>query len=211
MNNLLEDILYKKIISITLVVALLNLLGCYSSELITVPEYKQIEDADKPNDIMVKTKRSKLYHFTESNFYIEDDTLIGRVNEKEMTIKGKIPLREIETIQTSSFIGSVSEYENIETKLGKPNEIYVIKYDSKRYHFLKDDYYIEDDTLFGKGKLILSDNEQKIALSDIESIKMEHFDGSKTTLLVVGLVAVLVIVLVASSVNFGGGLNLGEL
>ena len=202
--------MYKKLISSILVVALLNLLGCYSSELITVPQYKQIENADKPNDIFIKTKQSKLYHFTESNFYIEDDTLVGRVNQKEMTIQGKIPFSEIKTIQTSSFIGSALEYQNIEAKIGKPSEIYVIKYDSKRYHFVKKDYYIQDDTLYGKGKLILSDNEQKIALSEIESIKMEHFDGSKTTLLIVGIVAVLVIILVASSLNFGS-LNLGEL
>ena len=91
--------MHKKIISSILVVALLNLLGCYSSDLVTVTEYNQIKEEDKPNDIIVKTKDSKGYHFQESNFYIENDTLFGKVSPRERSIGGKIAFREIASIQ----------------------------------------------------------------------------------------------------------------
>ena len=112
----------KKIFISFLIVAVFNLLvGCYSSELITVPEYKQIEEKD-----------------------------------------------------------------------GKPVEIYVKTNGFQEYHF--SDFYIENDTLYGKGKLLLSDGEQllnrKIALSDIESIELESVSAGKTVAFVLGIVGI---------------------
>ena len=89
--------MYKKLISSILVVALLNLLGCYSSELVNVTEYKQIEEEDKPDDIRVISKDSQEYHFSESNFYVENDTLRGRAPII------KIALSNIESIEVESF------------------------------------------------------------------------------------------------------------
>ena len=108
--------MYKKLICSTLVVALLNLVGCYSFEPITVPEYKQVEEEE-----------------------------------------------------------------------GKPDEIYVLTKDGEKYHFLKADFYIVNDILYGKGKLLLGDREElidkKIALSDIALIEVENFDLGDTCLL----------------------------
>jgi len=121
--------MYKKLISSILVIALLNLLGCYSSELVNVTEYNQIEEKDKPDEMRIIIKDGQEYHFAESNFYIENDTL------------------------------------------------------------------------YGKGHSILNNNKKpfvvKIALSEIESIQFEYLNGVTTTLLVLGIVALLFIGLVA--------------
>jgi hypothetical protein len=87
-----EGTIYKKLISGILVVALLNLLGCYSSELIKGPELEQTKD-----DIKVKTKDGKEYQFSESNFYVENDTLRGRAPIV------KIALSNIESIEVEPF------------------------------------------------------------------------------------------------------------
>ena len=95
--------MYKKLITSILVVALLNLLGCYSSELVNVTEYKQIEEGKISDDIRVITKDSLEYHFTESDVYVENDTLYGKGKEilynKEKPFDGKIALSDIESIQ----------------------------------------------------------------------------------------------------------------
>jgi len=83
--------MYRKIFISFLLLALINFLaGCYSAESITVSEYKQVEKEDKPDEIYVKTKDSEEYHFSESNFYIENDTLYG---------KGKLLLGDVEKLQ----------------------------------------------------------------------------------------------------------------
>ncbi len=90
----------KKIFISFLLVALINFLfGCYSSELITVPEYNQIEEIDKPDDIRVITKDFQEYHFSESNFYVENDTLYGKVGDGEQLLDRKIALLDIKSIQ----------------------------------------------------------------------------------------------------------------
>ena len=92
---------------------------------------------------------------------------------------------------------TVSQYQKIEAESGKPDEIYLTKLDSTRYHFMKNDYYIENGALYGKGELLLSDGEElldiKIALSDIESIEFWSFNWPKTGLLVLGIVAIVAI------------------
>ena len=99
--------MYKKLISSILVVALLNLLGCYSSGLVNATEYKQIEEDGKPNEIFVKTKDNQEYHFSESNFKVLNDTLYGKgillINEEGPPFEGKIALSEIESIQFEGY------------------------------------------------------------------------------------------------------------
>ncbi|MGB5848245.1 MAG: hypothetical protein WBH40_07155 [Ignavibacteriaceae bacterium] len=193
--------MYKKLISSILVVALLNLVGCYSFESVSVPEYKQVEEEDgKPNEIKVVTKDFREYHFYDSGYYIHNDTLYGKVSVKELPLEGKFAYWEIESIQLENFdwykpsLISVAELKKIEEETGKPDEIYLTKYDSTRYHFMKNDYYIEKDTLFGKGYLIL-DKEQpldrKIDFSNIESIEVEKLNWGNTILLGLGIAATL--------------------
>ena len=204
--------MYKKLISCILVVALLNLFGCYSSELINVTEYNQIEEKeDKPNEIYVKTKDYREYHFSDSNFYIENDTLYGRAillpGEDRMPFEGKFAFSEIKTIQAENYgYMTALAFQKIKAESGKPDEIYLTKYDNTRYHFMKNHYYMINDTLFGNGKIIIDREQQldrekqldrKIALSDIQSIKLEKLDGATTALLVLGIAA---LSLVAGSV-----------
>jgi hypothetical protein len=192
----------KKLISSILIVAILNLVGCYSSEFITEPEFEKIKK-DAPKNIRVITKNAEEYHFSQPDFYIVEDTLYGReilhLSKEELPFKGKFALGEIKSIQleevtqnyTTLITMTVSKYQKIEAERGKSDEIYVISSDSTRYHFMKNDYYIEKDTLYGKGKLLLAAREElvtrKIALSDIELIEAESFDLGDTCLLSGGI------------------------
>jgi len=127
----------KKLISGILVIALLNLVGCYSFESVTVPEYKQfVEEEGKPDEIYVKTKEIQEYHFADSNFHIDQDTLYGNGillrSTEEITFEDKISLNEIDSIQLYYFgqkypsLVTVSQYQKIEAESGKPDEIYFI-------------------------------------------------------------------------------------
>jgi len=88
--------MYKKLISSILIVAFLNLLGCYSFKSMTVPEYMVEEKEDKPDEIYVKTKDFQEYYFSDSNFYIENDTLYADKGQK-------IALSDINTIEVESI------------------------------------------------------------------------------------------------------------
>jgi hypothetical protein len=196
-----------KLISTILVFSLLNLLGCYSFESIQVSEYKQVEEkVGKPGEIKVKTKNSQEYHFTESDFFIHSDTLYGKISVNEVPFEGKFSLSEIESIQLLTpdrnlLFASVSEYLKSEAENGKPDFIYT-KLGSNRYHFMKNDYHIEDDTLYGKGKLLLFGQEElierKIALSDIQSFEIDSFNLTNTILLGLGIVVFLTAVAVVA-------------
>ena len=199
--------MYRKIFISFLLLALINfLVGCYSSELVTVPEYNKIEEEEKPDEIKVISKDFKEYHFLNSNFYVHNDTLYGKEKffSKGLPFEGKFASWEIESIQLEDFsrkdptLMSVSQYQKIEAESGKPDEIYLTKYDSTRYHFMKDDFYIGTDTLFGKGKLLSGDREElldkKIALSDIVSIEVDKFNLMNTIYISLGIVAALAIV-----------------
>ncbi|MFC2103280.1 hypothetical protein ACFLSS_02510, partial [Bacteroidota bacterium] len=50
-------------ISILIIVLLICLTACYSSDVITVPEFNRIEATDKPDEIRVTTKDSTTHHF----------------------------------------------------------------------------------------------------------------------------------------------------
>jgi hypothetical protein len=195
----MKGVMYKKLISSILIVAILNLVGCYSSEFITEPEFEKIKK-DAPKNIRVITKDAEEYHFSQPNFYIVEDTLYGKemlhLSAEEQPFEGKFALSEIKYIQfqkpdrTYSLV-SGSEYLKIEEESGKPDEIKSTNLDGTRYHFMKDNYYIENDTLYGKGKLFFAEREElvtrKIALSDIELIDAESYDLANTCLLSIGI------------------------
>jgi hypothetical protein len=201
--------MYRKIFISFLLLALINFLaGCYSADSITVPEYEQVEEEDgKPDEIYVKTKNSEEYHFSESNFYIENDTLYGKVRVNEMPFEGKFAFGEIESIQwevvgqSYTTLTKVSQYQKIEAESGNPDEIYLTKFDSSRYRFMKNDYHIENDTLYGKGKLLLDDVEKlqvrKIAISNIAWIEVDSINWLTTGLLSLGIAVVLFVGVVA--------------
>jgi len=96
--------MYRKIFISFLLLALINLLaGCYSAESITVAEYNQMEEENKPDDIGVITKDSEEYHFSDSNFYVVNDTLYGKVGDSEQLLDRKIALSNIAWIEVDSI------------------------------------------------------------------------------------------------------------
>ena len=105
--------MYKKLITSILVVALLNLLGCYSFESVTGPEYKQVEEEEgKPDEIYVKTKDYQEYHFSDSNYYVFNDTLYGNemlpLGAREKPLDRKIALSDISSIQFEYLNGETT-------------------------------------------------------------------------------------------------------
>ncbi|MFC2093988.1 hypothetical protein ACFLSH_00025 [Bacteroidota bacterium] len=194
--------MHRKFFISFLLLALINfLVGCYSFESVTVPEYKQVEGKkDKTDEIYIKTKDSEEYRFTKSNSYIENDTLyvngISLLSFAGLPYEGNFSLGEIKSIQLENFgqkyisLMTVSQYQQIETESGKPDKIYLTKTNSSKYSFMKNDYYIENDTLYGKGKLIIEKDQQfnrNIALSNIESMEVESINWLTTSLLVLGI------------------------
>ena len=215
----------KKLISSILVIALLNLVGCYSFESVTLNEYKQVEEEEgKPDEIFVKTIYNKEYHFADPNFYIENDTLYGTGkllrSTEAITFEERISISEIDSIQLYYFGQkyptpvTVSQYQKIEAESGKADEIYLTKNDSTKYHFMKNDYYIENDTLYGKGKFLPIEKDQpfegNIALTEVESIRVETYDTTQTLLIwvplgsIIGLGILVLIVFVSGGVNVKG-------
>ena len=100
--------MYKKVFVSFLVLALTNfLVGCYSSELVNVAEYRQVEEEGKPDEIFVETKDSQRYHFLNTGYYVENDTLYGKgakvVDGIEQAFEGKLALSDIESIQFYNF------------------------------------------------------------------------------------------------------------
>ena len=98
----------KKLISSVLIIALLNLVGCYSLQSVTVPKYKEIEKNEgKPEEIFVKTIYGQEYYFTDSNFYIENDSLYGKgillTGEESLPFEGKIALKRIDSLKMELF------------------------------------------------------------------------------------------------------------
>ena len=110
--------MYKKALIRLLLIAFINFTaGCSSFHSVSISEYKQVEEEEgKPIEIYVKTKANQWYHFTNSNFYIENDTLYGKgellLNDEEEIINTKIALSDIESMGvegtnwiTSSYLG----------------------------------------------------------------------------------------------------------
>ena len=206
--------MYKKVFISFLLVAILNLLvGCYSSKLINVAEYNQIEEKGYPKEIYVKTYGSQQYNFLHKGHYIENDTLYGKISVTELPFEGKFAFGKIKSIQIGSDFYPVSKYQKIEADSGKPYVIYLTKNDFTIYQFMKNDYYIENDTLYGKGKLILDDEElidRSIALSDIESIQYEYLNVLTTSASVLGLVLSVIVIIVAAESLRGFSLPFGR-
>ena len=96
LNNILTSIL---ILALTFALA-----ACSSSEVITVQDFKQIEEKDTPDKIRVTTSDSSEYRFVKPDYYLENDTLYGIkkyvLNDEERILVRKIALSDIEQIKT---------------------------------------------------------------------------------------------------------------
>jgi hypothetical protein len=100
---------------------LLQLYGCYSSNYITIDQLvnekrQDVKQAtfqdsisvdEKHKDIYINTINEELYFFSFSNYYLENDSLIGRgkkiFNYNEESFNGKIALTDILTIEQTEI------------------------------------------------------------------------------------------------------------
>ena len=93
-----------KLISIILTLSLLNLVGCYTTEMLNTEEYIKYEQTEgKPDEIYVITKDSLTYRFSAKNYTIQNDNLIGTgvqlVSNYEKSFCGSILLADITQIK----------------------------------------------------------------------------------------------------------------
>ena len=190
------------------------LIGCYSTEVVNVSQYNSKDKEDKPNTIQVLTQDGQRYSFSDAKFYIVDDTLYGEkvvvINDKWVSFTGKISFNEIKEIEFYNennwyYQLSISEYEQIEKEGKKPDEIFLMAADSLKFYFLKDDYYLEYDTLYGRGKLLSEAKgevfKKNIALSNIELIEYQYFSSYKLIFWVIGLLVFAFLFIAASLAN----------
>lgn len=69
----------KTYLVILLIIALINLIGCYSSEIITKNDIEDIySEIDFSKEIIVTTKSYNTYHFLPGDYKITKDTLYGQ-------------------------------------------------------------------------------------------------------------------------------------
>jgi hypothetical protein len=89
---------------VLIIVSIISLTACSSSKVITVQDFKQIEEKDTPEKIRVTIRDSTVYHFVKPDYYFENDTLYGKkryvLNDNEHWLVRKIALSDIEYIQT---------------------------------------------------------------------------------------------------------------
>jgi hypothetical protein len=100
--------MYKKFFISFLLITFFNFIaGCYTFNSVSVPEYTQVEEEEgKPNEIYVKTNANQWYHFTNSNFHIENDSLHGisslLSDDWQPASNTKIALSDIESMGVES-------------------------------------------------------------------------------------------------------------
>jgi len=100
--------IYKKAFITFILLTFINFItGCYTFNSVTVPEYKQVEEEEgKPDEIYVKTKSNEWYHFTNSQYYIKNDTLHGisslLSDDWQSASNTKIAISDIESMGVES-------------------------------------------------------------------------------------------------------------
>ncbi len=97
--------MYNKLLSSLLVIALLNLIGCYSAREVTLNE---ILTNDEISEITIKTKDSLRLSFEENDFYFSNDTLKGKSSHSQIGEKFEraIPLSDIIRFESIEFDGA---------------------------------------------------------------------------------------------------------
>jgi len=96
--------MYKKLISSILVVALLNLVGCYSNVVVNPNQFKKyVKAGDNPSEIIVRLSNHKEYLFAIGRYIIKEDSLYCKgaelVNDNYRPFEGSIPISQIQSIE----------------------------------------------------------------------------------------------------------------
>jgi hypothetical protein len=102
----MESKILKKYLIGILVIALLNFIGCYSSEVVNKEDFQDGKlQIDFSEELYLTTKDSTNYHFLPANFQIVNDTLYGsgaiEASSSIAPFKGAIALDEIINFEQS--------------------------------------------------------------------------------------------------------------
>ena len=170
----------KYISSILIPCLLLQFSGCYNMQLITKEEF--LKDSDY-SELRVKTKENK-FTFKSGNYTFNNDTIYGRGEVKSLIslvntyepFDGGIGLSEVKIIRTEEFDITIV------------NRSFIVKTDKKQFVFDEGTYFIEVDTVYGKGQCIsriisgksFEPFEGGISLNDIEEIQTDDFNFIST-------------------------------
>jgi len=149
-------------------------------QLITKDEFR--EDSDYP-ELLVKTSEKEI-KFEQGYYYLQDDTIYGNGECKlldknrmvDQLFQGKIAINDAKKIKTS------------ELDLTFGYDGFIAKTDKKQFVFDESTYFIEVDTLYGKGKCIsriisgksFESFDGGISLNDIEEIQTDNFNFIST-------------------------------
>jgi len=101
--------MYNKLFSSLLVIALLNLIGCYSGREVTLNE---VLTNDEISEITIKTKDSLKLSFEKNDFYFSNDTLKGKArtvsshSQMGEKLERAIPLSDIISFESTEFDGA---------------------------------------------------------------------------------------------------------
>jgi hypothetical protein len=103
------------------------------------------------------------------------------------------------------------EFENTNPDDIKSEDIYIITKDSTKYHSSWWTFSVNDDSVLVKGSKFVGKQEApfkgKIAVSEIETIEVDKYDGGLTALSVSAsiLAGIAVVILLASEIGDSGG------
>jgi hypothetical protein len=96
--------MFRKTITVLLLVSFLHFIGCYSSETISIKEIEEGTDQiDFGKDITIVTKNYESYNFPAFQYQVNYDTLYGTGTQitfgQEIPFTGKIALSDISSIK----------------------------------------------------------------------------------------------------------------
>lgn len=113
MTSINKHNIIEKYLVYSLLLSLINFLGCYSFEHIRGLEIREELEQDNRRDLTIVTKDYKEYHFESFMYTVVNDTLFGtgtllRLN-KEIPFQGKIAANDITDIEfkNTNIIGSI--------------------------------------------------------------------------------------------------------
>ena len=96
--------MFRKIITVFLLISFLHFVGCYSTETISIKKIKEgTEQIDFGKDIKIVTTEYNSYNFPAYNYQINNDTLYGNGTQivfgNEIPFNGKIAMSDISSIK----------------------------------------------------------------------------------------------------------------
>jgi len=106
--------MHKKLISSVLIVALINIVGCYSGREVTLNE---VLTNDEISEITIKTKSLRL-SFEKNDFYFSNDTLKGKART--------VPSQSGEKLEWAIPLSNIIWFESIEFDVIKTFEATLI-------------------------------------------------------------------------------------